>query len=149
MLKSAAFLLACLATTAPVFAFNRVDADRLVLIRTAKATGVTFFHDTAQCEAEPRLMGFFLPSSGQVHLCFDNMKAYDADPDLTLKHELLHAAQACRGGLLEPHANHAATAQVPLDYYPAEQVATEAEARALAPVLPLIDVARILVSECR
>ena len=149
MLKTLAVTLAAVLAAGPAAAFSRLDADRLVLIRTAKATGVTFYHDSQKCQEEPRLMGFFLPVRGEVHLCFENMKPYGADPDLTLKHELLHAAQTCKGGLLDPTINHLKDAQVPLDYYPKEQLMTEAEARALAPRLPLLEVARILVTHCR
>lgn len=148
MFKAAAFLATAL-VAAPVSANYMHDADRLVLIRAAKGTGITFLADSALCADEPRLLGAFIPDKGYLHMCFENIKAHGTNPDITLKHELIHAAQTCKGGALDPTTNYLKDVKdLPVEMYPIDQLQTEAEARALAPIFSFNDVARVLVTQC-
>lgn len=134
--------------TGAAYAMSAYDADRIVMIRTAKATGITFVANSPTCKSHPLLMGAFVPDGGELHLCFDNMKPYGEDPDNVVKHELIHAAQVCKGGVINKGRPYQLTEALPADAYPPEIQAIEIEARALAQVLSFGEVARLLVTHC-
>lgn len=106
-----------------------------------------FKGDAPVCYTEPWLMGAY--DAGKVILCESNIVFEGDDSEEILRHELLHVAQHCVGGLLNEGRDYLSEAKdFPHLLYDPVQWDTEAEARILAAEMTSEDVSSLIIDRC-
>ena len=71
------------------------DMTSLDLLQFHKDLGGRVYVDSAVCD-DPRVMG--MKQGVSIHICYENHKGDHAAVDDTIRHEVWHMVQACKGG---------------------------------------------------
>ena len=142
-----------------------VAAETKSLLQAARTTGITLFTDETGnarrvCQREG-LLGAANTSS-QLLICVKNHQGDTAEMADTIRHELVHSAQFCKGrkvgatsALLYPEQSAKMLKfarqflHMPMDKYEPSKYASEAEARVLAHLLDEHQIASLLKEHCK
>lgn len=134
-----------------------VEAETASLMRSAQAAGISIFSDKdpstrGQCRA-----GLFGMANNrkQLLICVKNHRGDMVELADTVRHELIHNVQYCKGGLVYPHLKDKNLAfardylHMPMDKYSPASYYREAEARTLAHVLEEDRIAELVTRYCK
>ena len=133
----------------------RQEATRQ-LIRTAERAGIVVFTDQSPSARGHCTAGLFGKANDrkQLLICVAN-HGNDVDELAdTIRHELFHNAQYCKGGLIYPHLKEQSLAvardrlHMPMGQYKPQQYYQEAEARAAAQLLSEEEIGTIVTHYC-
>ena len=140
---------------------NPSQAQGLGLIETAASVGVPVYtennHEWTREQCKEGMYGIavqFRDGSKSVSLCIDNHNGDWEELTDTLRHEMIHIAQYCNGGLLDPQNNArylAGTQEIGWDIqgtYPRRSWAAEAEAFYFAHYLNETTIGGVVASTC-
>ena len=161
-MKALAPALAALGTSlglVAALAAGPVDAQPVnphqLVYRAVNQAGYPILHKHESCTANPKFMGGVL-HRGKTPIAF--VVCLDNAPDLTtafttVRHEGIHVAQICRGGLLFPRDEDRNIARAQDEGwhilgYPERQWGTEAEARVMANEWDAYEVAAAIRRYC-
>ena len=137
-----------------------VASETKMLLDTARSVGISIFTDkTAPGVCKEGLFGA-ANNKNQLLICIANHGDNTDELADTIRHELIHSAQYCKGrrvgatsALLYPELTDkamqgAVELHMPVDQYTPVQYATEAEARVLAQIYEEEQIATVLRREC-
>ena len=125
----------------------------LDIVRAVAKAGYSVDTEHQACDDNPNLYGFVRSSAKEFVICFDNAGSM-TQIWRTTRHEAIHVAQICKGGLLSPFRKEAITQRaidsgfVP-DSYPARQLHIEAEARVYADIMSAQEVTSLVNIQCQ
>lgn len=144
-------------TAAPVVANkemvrNQANNPHRLIVQAIKEAGYSAELNAPECAADTTYQGFVVPEKRRFVLCLENIPN-DTTVFTTIRHEALHVAQHCHGGLLWPQYEeyHVARAQDEgwhILGYPTQQWGAEAEARVMANELDAQEVAEVVSKAC-
>lgn len=131
---------------------NKDNNPHRLIVQAVKEAGYSAELNPPECSTKTNYHGFVIPKKRRFVLCLENIPN-DTSVFTTIRHEALHVAQDCHGGLLWPQrANyHVARAQDEgwhILSYPTKQWAIEAEARVMANELDAQEVAGVIAKAC-
>jgi len=137
-----------------------VASETKMLLQEAQRVGISIFTDkTSPKSCKEGLFGA-ANSRNQLLICIANHNGNAQELADTIRHELIHSAQYCKGrrvgatsALLYPELadkalQGAIELHMPVDQYAPTQYAAEAEARVLAQIYEEEQIAAVLRREC-
>ena len=138
-----------------------VASETRQLLDTARSLGVEVFTDKELPEACKEGLFGMANNKHQLLICVANHRGNGREMADTVRHELIHIAQYCKGrrvgatsALLYPELVDKALQgardhlHMPMDMYKPQQYATEAEARVLAQLYNERQIAALLARHC-
>lgn len=134
-----------------------VESETISLMRSARATGISIFLDSnpgAKSSCRAGLLGM-ANSAKQLLICVENHRGDTVGLADTIRHELIHSVQYCKGGLIYPNLRDKNLAlardqlHMPMNKYPKASYYREAEARALAHTLKEDRIAELVTTYCK
>jgi len=137
-----------------------VPAETKMLLQVAQSVGISIFTDKTSPEACKEGLFGAANNKNQLLICTANHGDDSDELADTIRHELIHSAQYCKGrrvgatsALLYPELTDkvlqgAIELHMPVDQYAPAQHAAEAEARVLAQIYEEEQIAAVLRREC-
>jgi len=137
-----------------------VATETMMLLEEAQRVGVSIFTDKTTPKACKEGLFGAANARNQLLICITNHNDNTQELADTIRHELIHTAQFCKGrrvgatsALLYPELTDEALQgaielHMPVDQYTPAQYAMEAEARVLAQIYEEEQIAAVLRREC-
>ena len=161
LFKTTALFTAAVASVVAFSSYNEAAATPArvagnpheLIINQVRDAGYTPYRGSNKCQASNGLMGYINAEHRHFVICRDNVP-FPALALATIRHEALHVAQRCKGGLLWPKYAHLNVERA-IDEgfqpgtYPAHQLRLEAEARVMSQELDAYEVAAVVRDACR
>jgi len=137
-----------------------VASETTMLLQAANSVGISIFTDKTTPKACKKGLFGAANDKNQLLICIANHNGNSRELADTIRHELIHSAQYCKGrrvgaasALLYPELTDKALQgaielHMPVDQYAPAQYAAEAEARVLAQIYEEEQIAAVLLREC-
>jgi len=133
-----------------------VHEETMSLLAAARRVGIQIFTERSNGARGLCRKGLYgmANSNNQLLLCVDNHGGNMAELADTVRHELIHNAQFCKGGMIHPDLKDKMLAvardelHMPMDKYEPRKYYREAEARVLAHIMDEHEVAELVTEHC-
>jgi len=133
-----------------------VHEETMGLLATARRAGIQIFTDRSNSTKGLCREGLYgmANSNNQLLLCVENHGGDMVELADTVRHELIHNAQFCKGGMIHPELKDKMLAaardelHMPMDKYEPRKYYREAEARVLAHLMDEHEVADLVTKHC-